>query len=107
MLNHFTINGLTSKLAAKEISCRELARACLDRADAVESKVHAFLNLSPERVLAHADMMDQEIRREGYPSGRPLFGIPIAIKDVIAVKDEPLTCGSKILGNFQAPYDAT
>ncbi len=37
----------------------------------------------------------------------PLLGIPIAIKDVLAVKNQPLNCGSKILGNFTSPYDAT
>src|SRR5207244_475614 len=38
---------------------------------------------------------------------KPLLGIPIAIKDVIAVQNQPLNCGSKILGNFVSPYDAT
>src|SRR5690606_2261455 len=38
---------------------------------------------------------------------RPLLGIPIGIKDVLAVKNHPLNCGSKILGNFVSPYDAT
>src|SRR5207244_8947085 len=38
---------------------------------------------------------------------KPLLGVPIAIKDVIAVKDQALNCGSKILGNFISPYDAT
>jgi aspartyl-tRNA(Asn)/glutamyl-tRNA(Gln) amidotransferase subunit A len=45
-------------------------------------------------------------RTAGDPS-RPLLGIPVAIKDVLAVKHQPLNCASKILGNFTSPYDAT
>jgi hypothetical protein len=38
---------------------------------------------------------------------KPLLGVPIPLKDVLAVKGQPLSCGSKILGKFVAPYDAT
>jgi len=44
---------------------------------------------------------------QGGGAGRPLLGVPVAVKDVLAVKDQPLNCGSKILGEFVSPYNAT
>ncbi|HLP78350.1 MAG TPA: Asp-tRNA(Asn)/Glu-tRNA(Gln) amidotransferase subunit GatA, partial [Candidatus Paceibacterota bacterium] len=55
--------------------------------------------------LAQADAIDKELSQGG--SMKPLTGMPIAIKDVIAVKGHPLNCGSKLLGKFVSPYDAT
>ena len=54
--------------------------------------------------LAQADAADQRLAAGAQA---PLLGVPIAIKDVIAVKGQPLNCGSKILGKFISPYDAT
>src|SRR5262249_34662283 len=50
---------------------------------------------------------DQIRAQGGADATRPLLGVPIAIKDVIVVKDQPLSCGSKILGKFISPYNAT
>src|SRR5205823_6507779 len=57
--------------------------------------------------LAQADAADKALRDGATFGERPLLGVPIAIKDVIAVKGQPLNCGSKILGKFISPYDAT
>ena len=57
--------------------------------------------------LAQADVADSAIADGISHDDKPLLGVPLAIKDVIAVKNQPLTCSSKILGNFNSPYEAT
>lgn len=106
MLNQKTISELSSRLAKREISSREITQACLDQIARVDGQIHAFISYNAADALAQADAADKLIAR-GAPNGRPLLGIPIAIKDVLAVKNQPLNCGSKILGNFISPYDAT
>ncbi len=62
---------------------------------AADAEIGAFLDFDPSR------------RRIPGPSDRPLEGIPFAVKDIIAVRGFQLTCGSRILGDHVAPYDAT
>ena len=104
MLNQLTIFELTEKLASGEVSAREATQACLDQIARVDGQLHAFLSYDARDALEQADAADQ--RRAAAGDGR-LLGVPIAIKDVIAVKNQPLNCGSKILGRFISPYDAT
>jgi len=92
------------KLARREVSAREAMQACLDQIARVDGQLHAFLSYDARDALAQADAADQ--RRAAKGDGR-LLGVPVAIKDVIAVKNQPLNCGSKILGRFISPYDAT
>src|SRR5438105_7752680 len=103
--NKLTISELTGRLAKRELSARETVQDCLDQIQRVDPQIHAFISFNAADALAQADAADQE--RTGTQSGKPLLGVPIGIKDVIAVKDQPLNCGSKILGNFISPYDAT
>lgn len=106
MLNQLTISQLTEKVARREVSAREVTQACLNRVAKVDETVHAFISYDAADALAQADAIDKEIAG-GNNTHRPLLGIPIGIKDVLAVKNHPLNCGSKILGNFVSPYDAT
>lgn len=107
MPNRLTIAELVSKLAAREVSSRAATQACLDRIQSVDREVHAFISWNAEDALARADAADRAIAAGENHQQRPLMGVPIAIKDVIAVKGQPLNCGSKILGKFVSPYDAT
>src|SRR6202789_417179 len=107
MLNQLTISELTAKLAAREVSAREVTQACLDRITSVDEKIHAFLSYDTADALAQADAADQLLAQNAPFADRPLLGIPVAIKDVLAVKNQPLNCASKILGGFISPYDAT
>ncbi|HEY4952679.1 MAG TPA: Asp-tRNA(Asn)/Glu-tRNA(Gln) amidotransferase subunit GatA [Verrucomicrobiae bacterium] len=107
MLNQLTISGLTAKLTTREVSAREVTQACLDQIGRVDGKIHAFISHDDQDALAQADAADKLLAQGGGSANRPLLGIPIAIKDVLAVKDQPLNCGSKILGKFISPYDAT
>src|ERR1019366_6149232 len=104
MLNQFTISELTAKLATREVSAREATQACLDQIQRVDGKIHAFISHDAADALAQADAADKEI---SSGARKPLLGVPIAVKDVLAVKGQPLNCGSKILGKFISPYDAT
>lgn len=106
MLNQLTISEVTSRMAKRETSARAVTQACLDRVAKVEGKIHAFISHDANDALAQADALDKEVAA-GQGLNRPLLGVPIGIKDVLAVKNHPLNCGSKILGNFVSPYDAT
>jgi len=104
MLNQLTISELTAKLDRREVSAREATQACLDQIARVDGQVKAFLSYDAADALAQADAADQQIKADVQ---KPLLGVPIAVKDVLSVKNQPLNCASKILGNYISPYDAT
>jgi aspartyl-tRNA(Asn)/glutamyl-tRNA(Gln) amidotransferase subunit A len=107
VLHQLSISELTAKLAKREVSAREATQACLNQIQARDGELHAFLSHDASDALAQADAADQALAAGTKHEQQPLLGVPIAIKDVIAVKGQPLTCGSRILGNFSSPYDAT
>ena len=80
-------------------------KACLARIKAVEPRVDAFLSYDENDALAQAKASDER-RASGKALG-PLDGVPVGIKDLIAVKGHPLSCASKILKPYDSPYDAT
>lgn len=93
-----------------DISSTELTRACLDRIQATEHEIHAFLTLTPDLALEQAEAADNRLMTWRQDGGKPLpqtLGIPMAIKDVLCLEDVPATCGSKILEGFRPPYTAT
>jgi aspartyl-tRNA(Asn)/glutamyl-tRNA(Gln) amidotransferase subunit A len=104
-LHDLTMAELSRQMAAGTVSSEEVTRAFIERARAVEPKVKAFLHRDEEDALEQARAADVR-RAKGYGRG-PLDGVPIGIKDVLAVKDQPLTCASKMLEKFVSPYDAT
>jgi len=86
-------------------SARSVVMEALSRIDAVEGSVHAFLHVDREGALRRAEEIDRAVA-EGRDPG-PLAGVPVAVKDNISVEGMPLTCGSRILEGYVAPYDAT
>jgi aspartyl-tRNA(Asn)/glutamyl-tRNA(Gln) amidotransferase subunit A len=105
-LASLTISELRKKLLAGECSAVEATQACLKRTAQVDEVVHSYITVTEELALAEARAADAEIRERGEEA-RALSGVPLAIKDVIAVKGVPCTCGSRILSTFVPPYDAT
>ena len=104
MAHFLTIHQLLEQLRAGELSSREVTQACLDRVEKVDDRLNAFISVDATDALAQADAADQS-RATG--EDLPMLGVPVAVKDVLAVKDQPLNCASKILGEFNSPYDAT
>jgi aspartyl-tRNA(Asn)/glutamyl-tRNA(Gln) amidotransferase subunit A len=95
--------GLTAErcvelLDARELSCRELVSAYLDRIDVADRGIHAFLRTRRDAALAQADRFDRDGR-----SG--LEGVPIALKDILCTKGEETTAGSRILEGYIPIYD--
>jgi aspartyl-tRNA(Asn)/glutamyl-tRNA(Gln) amidotransferase subunit A len=106
MLNQLTVSDLIRRLAARELSSRDALQACLHRIEQVDGKLRAFLSWDPQDALAQADAADRELASGVTHAARPLLGVPVALKDLIAVRGQPLGCASRILDGFVAPYDA-
>jgi len=99
-----SITTLARHLRSGEIRPVEVVEAYLRRVEEVEPKVQAFLSLDSEKVLRQAQALEE---KGGPTEDQPLWGVPIGIKDILAEKDAPLTCGSRILEGFRSPYEAT
>ncbi len=99
-----SVSALAAQLAAKQVSSRELAQAYLDRIAALNPSINAFVTVDPEKTLAEAAAADALI---AAGTAGPLTGVPIAHKDIFCTDGWLTTCGSKMLANFVAPYDAT
>jgi aspartyl-tRNA(Asn)/glutamyl-tRNA(Gln) amidotransferase subunit A len=102
---HSSAAEIADALARREVSSVEVTQAHLDRIAAVDGDVHAFLHVDGEGALAAAREVDD--RRTAGEELHVMAGVPIAVKDVMATKGLPTTCGSKILEGWIPPYDAT
>jgi aspartyl-tRNA(Asn)/glutamyl-tRNA(Gln) amidotransferase subunit A len=100
-----TALDISRSVASGDVSAREVAQAFLDRIEAVDGKVHAFLHVNPEWTLSMADAVDAKRARGGRLG--PLAGVPVALKDILCTKGVRTTCASRILENFVPPYSAT
>jgi len=102
MLN-FTVKQLTAELAAKRVSSVEVAEFFLKRINALGKTLNAFVSVDAEKTLAAAKVADGLI---AAGKAGPLTGVPVAHKDIFCADGWLTTCGSKMLANFRAPYDA-
>ncbi|MBN1163344.1 MAG: Asp-tRNA(Asn)/Glu-tRNA(Gln) amidotransferase subunit GatA, partial [Candidatus Krumholzibacteriota bacterium] len=101
-MTEFSISQLQSLYNGAQITPSAVVRAYLDEIDTKDRIVRAFLHTFPEEALRRA----RELERDG-PGGKPLYGIPVAVKDNICTAGKPTTCASNILAGYQPPYDAT
>jgi aspartyl-tRNA(Asn)/glutamyl-tRNA(Gln) amidotransferase subunit A len=99
-----TVAELAAGLRNKEFSSVELAKLYLDRVEASQPALNAFVSVTRDAALAAAAEADRVL---ATGKAGPLTGVPIAHKDIFCTKGVLTTCGSRMLGNFVAPYDAT
>ena len=103
-LTRMTAAAARSALDARQISAVELTRAHLERIEAVDPAIHAFLHVMSDVAFDQADAADSRI---ASGTAAPLTGIPIALKDILVTTDAPTTAASCILKGYVSPYDAT
>ena len=111
-LSALTIAGARAAIAEGQVSAVRLAEAHYARIAAEDGPeadggkgIHSFLALSRERAMAQADRVDSLIKAGAKLP--PLAGVPIGVKDVLAMRGAPATAGSRILEGYEPPYDAT
>jgi aspartyl-tRNA(Asn)/glutamyl-tRNA(Gln) amidotransferase subunit A len=103
VMHEKSLTELRAALAAKECSAVELAQLYLDRIDAAGS-LNAFIQVDPALTLAQAKAADALL---ASGNAGPLTGVPVAHKDVFVTRGWRATAGSKMLANYESPFDAT
>lgn len=98
-----SILALSQALQKRELSSTELTQHYLNRISAATS-LNTFISIDEKGALAAAASADKILKKG---EGNALTGIPLAHKDIFCTKNMPTTCGSKMLADFHAPYDAT
>jgi len=98
-------HAVRTRILRREVSAEEAAKSVLDRIEALEPAIHAYVTVDAARALACARGIDKRIAA-GDKMGE-LCGVPVAVKDNMCTLDMPTTCSSRILKNFVAPYEAT
>ena len=93
------------RICKGELSSTELTEAILARIEKVDSKLHAYATVLPESAMAEAAEADAALAK-GENRG-PLHGVPVAVKDLIAMKDVRTSAGMPILKNRITDHDAT
>ncbi len=107
-----SLRQLSAALATRKVSAVELATLFLDRIEKFNPSLNAFITTDREKTLTQARAADDRLKatRDAIPadgtSAAALTGIPLAHKDIFCARGWLTTCGSRILENFVAPYDA-
>lgn len=105
-LTSLTVRQALDLLQSRQVSSLEMTRACLECIDRLEPTLHAFITRTSELALEQARRAD-ELRAKDGANLPALLGLPVAVKDVLCMKDVQCTCGSQILKGFIPPYSAT
>ena len=103
-MHQLTLAELARALTDKQFSAEELTRSLLDRIGQLDPQLNSFITVTEEQAIAQA--LAADARRANGESGA-LLGAPIGHKDLFCTQGIRTSCGSKMLDNFQAPYDAT
>ncbi|MFP4615314.1 MAG: Asp-tRNA(Asn)/Glu-tRNA(Gln) amidotransferase subunit GatA [Thiohalorhabdus sp.] len=104
MVRELTLSRIRQGLRDKEFSSREVTQAYLDRIEELDPRLNSFTQSFREAALAAADAADARIARG---EARPLEGVPVAHKDLLATVEGRTTCASKMLEDYRSPFDAT
>jgi aspartyl-tRNA(Asn)/glutamyl-tRNA(Gln) amidotransferase subunit A len=100
-----SVEETARRVRAREVSAAEVTAAALERTARVEPLIAAYLEVFTEAARTRAAEIDRRLAAGEDPG--PLAGVPVALKDNLSVAGSPLTCGSKILSGYVAPYTAT
>ena len=103
-MHNKTIAEISRDLAAGEYSSTEITTDLLARVKDLDKGLNSFITVTEEQALAQAKAADE---RRAAGNATPWTGVPMAHKDIFCTKGVLTTCGSKMLSNFEAPYDAT
>ena len=103
-LNELNVKELLSGYQQKSFSVKEVAESCLNAISSKNPKLNALLEVSKEKVLKRAEILDS---KKDQASNLKLFGVPVAIKDNFLVEGWQCTAGSRILEGYRSPYTAT
>ncbi len=104
-VHEWTLLDAARAVREREVSSRELTRALLERIDRMNPRINAYITILPEQAMREAAARDEELAAGGARG--PLHGVPVALKDIFCTKGIRTTCGSRILHDFDPPYDAT
>ncbi|NIM28540.1 MAG: Asp-tRNA(Asn)/Glu-tRNA(Gln) amidotransferase subunit GatA [Gammaproteobacteria bacterium] len=99
-----SVAELQRGLRSRAFSSVELVEACLARIEALDARLNSLISVTGERALAQARAADARLANG---SAGPLTGIPLLHKDIFCTRGVRTSCGSRMLDNFVAPYDAT
>lgn len=102
-MHTLSIKQLSERLQSKQISSVELTRYFLQRIEQLDPSLNSFITVTPELAITMAEQADALI---AAGNAHPLTGIPMAHKDIFCTEGVRTSCGSKMLDNFVAPYDA-
>lgn len=102
-MEQLSLKQLTQALQQKQFSSVELTQHYLTQIEK-NKDLNAFISLDEEHALLEAEKADAQLQKENNPK---LLGIPMALKDLFCTQRMKTTCASKMLANFQAPYEAT
>jgi aspartyl-tRNA(Asn)/glutamyl-tRNA(Gln) amidotransferase subunit A len=100
-----TISGIALKIRSRQVSPVELTRSCLERIEALQPVINSFITVMADKALDRARDCEREIMQGDYRG--PLHGVPVGLKDNLALAGVTATIGSKILKNNVPDYDAT
>lgn len=103
-LTDMTAAEMAEQLQTGAFTATQLTQAHLDRIEAVDERINAFIRVDPESALAAAEYVDK--RRAAGEELPPLAGVPVAVKDNIVTRGMATTAGSRILEGWVPPYDA-
>jgi aspartyl-tRNA(Asn)/glutamyl-tRNA(Gln) amidotransferase subunit A len=103
-MHNLTIGELTLNLESRQFSSVELTRHLLARIERLNPVLNAMITMTAEQALNEAQAAD---RRRAAGEVGPLLGIPLIHKDIFCTDGVKTSCGSRMLDNFIAPYDAS
>ena len=103
-LHQLSLKQLADGLREKKFSSKELTECYLSRIAEYNNTLNTFITVTNDQALTAAAEADKRI---ASGDAKPLTGIPIAQKDIFCTQGVKTTCGSKMLDNFIAPYNAT